>query len=238
MAEPALNRVATTERPSKLGEQVAARIEREIMDAGWPVGQMIGSEPELLERHQVSRAVFREAVRLLEHHGTARMRRGPGGGLIVQKPDTHAVMKSVAIFLDSEHVTADQLFEARMGIELIAVQLAAERIDEDGIQQLRHVLEGEQEAIRTNAPYSDDDVHTALARLANNPAIALFTRTLTELERGFFGTVSPQRRGQLRACFYEDHAAIVDAVVAGDGAVARHRLQRHLKDVAAKLHRH
>lgn len=46
------------------------------------MGQSLGPEAELLDRYQVSRAVFREAVRILEHQQIARTRRGPGGGLV------------------------------------------------------------------------------------------------------------------------------------------------------------
>ena len=50
-------------------------------------GDLVGTEPELIEREGVSRALLREAVRLLEHHHIARMRRGPGGGLFVMAPE-------------------------------------------------------------------------------------------------------------------------------------------------------
>ena len=66
---------------------VADRILGDIAEEGWPEGEVVGSEAELLERYGVSRAVFREAVRLLEHLQVARMRRGPGGGLVVLDAD-------------------------------------------------------------------------------------------------------------------------------------------------------
>ncbi len=79
--------IATT-RSGRLGERangsslavtVADRMVGDIAAAGWPVGEIVGYEGELLERYGVSRDVFREAVRLLEHLQVARMRHGPGG---------------------------------------------------------------------------------------------------------------------------------------------------------------
>ena len=64
----------------KLGEILAERIEDEIVVSGWAVGTVLGSEAELTEKYGVSRAVFREAMRIVDHHGVAEMRRGPGGG--------------------------------------------------------------------------------------------------------------------------------------------------------------
>ena len=57
--------------PDKLAAIVAARIQRDVIGLGWPVGHVLGVESELLTRYNVSRAVFREAIRLLEHMGVA-----------------------------------------------------------------------------------------------------------------------------------------------------------------------
>lgn len=222
---------------SKLGETVADRIEQEIMKAGWPTDRVIGSESELLEKYQVSRAVLREAVRLLEHHGTAMMRRGPGGGLVVRKPDAHAVTRSAALFLDSKQISADQLFEARTAIELIAVQLAAENVDEAGIARLRGALAAEQAAVdEAGAPGSTEDVHSVLAELSGNPAIELFTLTLTKLELDLFKAVDESSVHMYRRDFLKEHQEIVDAVVAGDVGVARVRMKSHLNNVAERVH--
>src|SRR6202043_3013780 len=70
---------------------VATRIRHDIIAAGWPVGSVLASEPELLERYGVSRPVLREAGRILESQRVARMRRGPRGGLVVLEPDGSAL---------------------------------------------------------------------------------------------------------------------------------------------------
>ena len=46
----------------KLAEQTAAKIELSIVEQGWPLGMVIGSEADLLAEYGVSRAVLREAV--------------------------------------------------------------------------------------------------------------------------------------------------------------------------------
>src|SRR3546814_18745115 len=82
-----------------MAASVADAIVSDVVALGWPEGEVIGSEPELLERYGVSRAVFREAVRLVEHKEVARMRRGPGGGLVVTVPTVESVMGAVAVSL-------------------------------------------------------------------------------------------------------------------------------------------
>ncbi len=123
-------------RPQKLAETIAERIELRIIDQGWPVGEVIGSESALLAEYGVSRAVLREAIRLLEHHHVAQMRRGPGGGLVVTDPDPAVMTRAAAVYLRYRQVDPEQLFRARIALETAAVHDAAQRIDEEGIAKL------------------------------------------------------------------------------------------------------
>ena len=75
-----------------LAAEIARGIEAEVIATGWPVGAALGSEASLQRHYGVSRSVLREAVRLVEHHQVARMRRGPGGGLIVTEPDARPII--------------------------------------------------------------------------------------------------------------------------------------------------
>ena len=100
----------------KLGEVLAEQIENEIIERGWPVGQVLGSEAELIGKYNVSRAVFREAMRIVDHHGVAEMRRGPGGGLVVVAPDLDAAIRTVSLHLQFQRVEPAQINEARMAL--------------------------------------------------------------------------------------------------------------------------
>jgi DNA-binding FadR family transcriptional regulator len=216
----------------RLAEVVAERIEHEIVSRGWPVGEVIGSEPELIERMNVSRAVLREAVRIVEHHQVARMRRGPGGGLVVTEPDVNAVLQAVALYLRYAGVRRDSLFQTRMTLELACVAQVAETIDEEGIKRLRDVLALEEslreEAIPTGHMH---DVHIVIAELTGNPVMGLFVRVLTELTR-------QQQRphedpAQAAEASHRIHVGLVDAIISGDAAVAQHRMRRHIEAITS-----
>lgn len=61
---------------------------------------MYGSELELRQRFNIGRGVIREAVRVLEVRGSARMRRGPNGGLQVLRPEkVHSVQMAADYIL-------------------------------------------------------------------------------------------------------------------------------------------
>src|SRR3954454_8179641 len=98
---------------AKLAQAVAGRLRDDIVASGWPVGSVVGSESDLLARYGISRAVLREAVRLLEYHSVARMRRGPGGGLVVGTPDPQASIDTMALYLEYRKVSAADLVAVR-----------------------------------------------------------------------------------------------------------------------------
>ncbi len=58
---------------------------------------MVGDEAALMERFDVGRSVFRQAIRLSEHLGVAGMRRGRTGGLVIAKPRADPAALSLQI---------------------------------------------------------------------------------------------------------------------------------------------
>ena len=179
----------------KLGEVLAERIEDEIIERGWPVGQVLGSEADLIGKYDVSRAVFREAMRIVDHHGVAEMRRGPGGGLVVAAPDLEAVIRTVALQLEFLRIAPEQINEARMALELAVVRAAAERLTPEGAERIKLHLAHEEEDIKRTRELSrargdlpTHDFHLLLADLTGNPAMRLFVQVAAQVT----GTLSPR----------------------------------------------
>jgi DNA-binding FadR family transcriptional regulator len=221
---------------NKLAEILAREIEQRIDAEGWSIGTLLGSEPELIARYEVSRAVLREAVRILEHHTTARMRRGPGGGLIVTEPQVSAMIRPIALFLEYRDVTPDQIFETRVVVELAAVERATERINEDGITLLRYALEAEKNATGEELAGMTGDIHVKIAELSGNAVFPLFVNMLTELADARAGRRRRERDlDTLLQPAREAHMAIVEAIIRGDVGLARHRMLRHLEAITPWL---
>lgn len=217
------------------------RIEAEIIRQGWPEGKQLGSEPEMLKWLNVSRAVFREAVRLLEHHGVASMERGSGGGLIVRHPDPSSAVRPVALYLEYARVTTAQLMAVRSALETLAVQLATEALAESDIATLRECLDEE----RATGPEIDvriHDFHVVVARISGNPALWMFIEILARLTHdrpgpaALFtpGVTFDQPRETLEE-IHRAHEAIADAIIAGDAALASRRMLKHLNTIAAAV---
>ncbi|MEV0084044.1 FCD domain-containing protein [Saccharopolyspora sp. NPDC050642] len=237
-----------TERKSKpaargnrrLAEKVAESIEKDIIDSGWQIGSVLGSELDLIERYGVSRAVFREAVRLVEHQQMASMRRGPGGGLVVTEPDPGVVRNAARLYLRHAAVSRQQLFEARMALELAGITSAVEKLTESGIDVLNEALRVEQELIDQGVTRGHArNLHRVIAELAENPAITLFVEVLAQLDQDIvqreWDATEKKDDGHHDAAVesHDAHRAIVAAIVAGDAPLAQYRMRRHLQAIAA-----
>lgn len=215
----------------KMAETVARRVIAEIAESGAGVGDVIGSEPELLERLDVSRAVFREAVRILEHHSVARTRRGPGGGLIVTEPDPTASIESMALYLGYQKIEVEQLRIVRAAIESGILALVVRRHrDPEVARRLRASLLVLPDTRREDVNDLAHELHTELAELSGSPILALFLRIITTLwQRRVQEPLSRPATGtEVATAVHDVHERIVEAILAGDLPVAQHRMQRHL----------
>ena len=126
-----------------LGAQVAGQIERDIRSKGWREGYLIGAEADLTARFGVGVAAIREASRILEARGLARVRRGPGGGLFVTAPERALVTDAARRHLEHIGVRRSELFTVWLALEQVAIATLAARIDPIGAQRLRAVLHRE-----------------------------------------------------------------------------------------------
>ena len=210
-------------RRAKVAGRAAERIIADIIESGWPVGEILGSEAELIERYGISRAVFREAVRLVEHQHVARMRRGPGGGLVVEEPGVDAVISAVVLYLLRVDATLDEVFDTRLVLEEIVAETASERIDDDDATAIRATLAAEADA----SGGDQRRLHSQLARATGNPVLDLFVETLNRVARFYYAdpdaSSTPEFSSSLKA-----HKHIAEAVLNRNPRLARTRMRRHL----------
>lgn len=224
----------------KLGEVLAERIEDEIIDQGWPVGAVLGSEAELIEKYGVSRAVFREAMRIVDHHGVAEMRRGPGGGLVVAAPDLDAAVRTLSLQFQYLDIKPEQVNEARLALELDCVRLATKRLTQAGRRRIEEHLGHEVDMITqsrklglTRGEFPTHDFHLLVAELTGNPAMKLFVQIVTEVT----AVQSPRARSLERTAqeVHHAHDRIAEAILEGDAELAARRMRRHLEAVLTHL---
>lgn len=213
---------------AKLGETVARSLQDDIESRGWLVGEVLGSETELVERYGVSRTILREAVRILEYYGAIRTKRGPHGGLIVTAPDKTALVRSARIVLEYDGVTGAQLIETRNVIEVASARLAAIRCTRADATRLSQVLESER--LTGDSAVSFVRLHEAIAITTSNRVLELFVEVMADLVPSRLdGARGADDLTALSEEVHRSHRRIVEAIVDGDPELAQRRMGRHVR---------
>lgn len=119
------NLVSQSTRPQKRAFAAAWQLENDIFVEGWPAGEVFGDQAALIHHYGFSRATLREAVRLLEDRQVARMRRGPGGGLVILPISGGAIAPAVADYFHTIGVTALHLQQAWAALDIVAAYCRA-----------------------------------------------------------------------------------------------------------------
>ncbi|AEW93378.1 MULTISPECIES: FadR/GntR family transcriptional regulator [Streptomycetaceae] len=216
-------------RRSVLADQVINQLRTQITSGEWPVGSRIPTEPELVEQLGVARNTVREAVRALAHNGLLDIRQGSG---------TYVVATSeLAGVMHRRFADADQgdVAEVRSVLEASAARLAALRRTERDLRHLDKVLARREEAWHSGdaEAFVDADaaLHLAVVGAAHNEVLTEMYADLGQVLREF---LRADVGGELRPEGYVDHARLVEAIRAGDGASAAAEAGGHARSCRAR----
>lgn len=224
-------------RIPKGSDLLAQQIRAAIVDGGLEAGDMLPSEKALMAQLGLSRATVREGLRLLEADGLITTRPGRGGGATVQRPGQGGHLRSLAMLLQFDGTTRDELSEAWSALVPVCGRLAASRRTPGQLAELReHLLKMEQ-ALDNSSTYIRLEVsfHMLVAHATNNAVLRIYGTSLAELTYHQIQSVPFARADMesgLSAC-----QAILASIEAGDGERAEHRIARHLEAVEANIQR-
>lgn len=109
----------------KMAQVIASGLRADIASGKLANGKRLPSEAELIAHYGVSRAVVREALRLLESAGLVVVRRGPKGGAVVTDGTTGVVRDTLLLSLQLSDVRLGQVYDCLAAILPGAARLAA-----------------------------------------------------------------------------------------------------------------
>jgi DNA-binding GntR family transcriptional regulator len=200
---------------SPLTELVVSALRERILSGGMPPGERL-VEGKLSEELGVSRMPVREALRQLAAEG-----------LVTIEPRRGA---SVTSFSPQQ---MRELVEVRATLEGLNAKLAAQRHDSAQIAEMERILE---EGTRASNSGADDAVmlmmnqrfHDALGSIAANSILQDIMRSLRDRTALLFAPINRARGPQN----WDEHAAILRAVINGDAELAALLAMRHVYNAA------
>ncbi|HJV70353.1 GntR family transcriptional regulator [Ideonella sp.] len=199
-------------------DQIAARIVDAILAGRLAPGQRLG-EQSLADLFGVSRTLVREALARLSARGMVEV--NARRGWFVVQPSAEE---------------AKEAFDARVAIETGLVQSLNGAPPRAAITRLKRHVKEEREAIRAGDPgrrsYLLGDFHVCLAECAGNTLLADILRDLTA-RTTLIATLFQSTHDASRSC--DDHARIVEALGAGDIALATRLVREHIATVVEHL---
>ena len=204
----------------RLADRVYRAILDAICDAELAPGQRI-TQDELAARLAVSRQPVLQALRLLKTQGFVRdsQRRG-------------VVVSS----LDGTFIA--HLCEVRSALDGIACRAAARRGQVDARLWGPNLIAEGRAAVRAGSVRdmiaADMRFHLFLHELSGNPLIAETAALHWQHIRRVMGGSLRRRHGDWQA-IWDEHAAILDAVMRGDADAAEHAARRHAEAAAVHL---
>jgi GntR family transcriptional regulator, transcriptional repressor for pyruvate dehydrogenase complex len=220
----------------RISETIVDQIRQLMRQGQLRPGDRLPAERDLCERFGVSRVTVREALRMLESSGLVEIRVGARGGAFVTVPTSEHVGDGLADMLSLSALTAADVTEVRLILEMGIVPLVCARATEEDLAALEEICERSREAIG-NGTYTmalSAEFHARVAASTHNPALGMLVDSFrgpirmslesakaTAPEMGVLGT--------------EEHERFTEAVRRRDPAEATRIMREHLERTAHRL---
>ena len=224
------NPLTTIDRTHR-SAQVRMQLEQAIRRGDFGPGDRLPSERELVDTFGVSRVSVREALRSLEAIGMVRVEQGRGAFVNDWRS---GIGTSMANWLSIYGEELLELYRVRGALEELAATLAAEIHDPAALARLTAAHDALANAVAKRRKPSvlvelDIDFHLALAEASRNRLLVGLSRDLQSFlaEARRFAFAKQTRPPSSVA----EHAAIVEAIEAGDPKRALAATQKHLASI-------
>lgn len=201
-----------------LRERIYEQLEAMITSGAFAPGSRL-VESDLAETLGVSRGPIREALQLLWRDGFVDLR--PRQGAFVHVPTDKEI---------------DDFFDIRRALEIESVRLASLRVTPEVAKDLRASIHLARDLLKRGDDPSDIErrvnLHEALGTAADNPLLAQMLRALDK--RGMWYRAPFELTWRQRS--WDEHDAIVKAVIAGETERAVSAMATHIDGARQHLH--
>lgn len=153
-----------------LAEEVAARLQQQILSGQYQVGDQLPVEPELMHQFGVGRSSIREAIKLLVNSGLLRVQQGVGTFV----EDNSGIGEPLVQRL--KRSDAHDINEVRQLLEMKIAEKAAVNRSAKDIKKMQRYFEAREKAALeldvTGSVEADILFHNAIAEASGNSVLA------------------------------------------------------------------
>jgi GntR family transcriptional repressor for pyruvate dehydrogenase complex len=211
----------------RISEEVLSQLKESILLGKFKSGEKLPSERELTEEFQVSRAVIREAIRILEITGFVTLRQGPTGGAFVTDLSFDHVGNAFLDLFLANKVSIPELANVRLYIEPEVARLAALNATKEDKKRLMEAQEGEFLSVVTTAAriVQFQKVHHVIAESCQNHFYEAISKSMLRLTYEVVEAVDPDHEALHMP---GEHKPIIDAVISANAEAARAAMKTHM----------
>lgn len=207
--------------------EVAQELRNYIQEHHFIVGDKLPAERILAEQLDVSRALLREALIMLEIQGLVEVRQGSG----VYLKQGEALLQA-----SEDDIGPFELLQARQVLESSIAEVAAQMVTKRDIEELQKILFEQQREIQSGITDYDTDerFHICVAQATQNRVLLESVKHLWQLRRR--SPMWEQLHRHISHTTYwqqwvEDHQAIFNALKRKDSVAAGQAMWQHLENV-------
>lgn len=223
------------ERPPSLHRFVLDTLKNYIVENAMQPGDPLPPETELARQLGISRNSVREAVKALETIGVLETRRG--NGLYVREFSFEPILENLSYGLMTDLRKLDELFVIRQTLEAGLIGAAIEAMTDDHRETLVSILGEMRQRAERGEPFASEDrqFHLALFESLGNETLLKMLDLFWLTFRSASQSTAIIDRNPLQT--YQDHADILEAVLAKDVSHARVALTQHYYGLSGRLAR-
>ncbi len=212
-------------------EAIASKIAQFIKSEGLRPGDRLPTERELSVRLEVSRAVVRDAVKVLGAAGLVQPKHGSGVYVTGEPQPFASAAIDISMPIDPEHIT--NLYRFRRTIEVESAEIAAEQITLKELRALEQIEALHRAGATELNPHrfreGDLGFHQGIADATKNPFFSSAVAATLKLQNWAVDVSLSRTPGSLLVAA-EEHEAILNAIREGDAPAARQAMKTHLEN--------
>ncbi len=226
--KPGLFSNLNSEKNGTTAEEVVSRLREMIQNGELNAGDRLPPERDLAKLLGVSRPTLRAGIRSLTTVGILQSKQG-AGTFVAQAEDSPTLDTSALRLLSALHgFTSDEMFEARLALEMSIAALAAERADSEQMAQLAEEIAGMYSSLDRPEEYLVHDMqfHQTIAAASGNRILTALMNMVAAILFDY-RSKTVKRATDLKDSA-EQHHNIYRAIREHDPETARQAMRMHL----------